>query len=188
MSSMTVFRLIFLVVFLGWLMIWVMLPTKVYKNAWTPKLNDKLNSTYFEEQGTNLLLFSFPVMFIAAFGCVYLHLQKNLRKPNSRGVLTSNRRLSFLRRPALVMAPLGIVTAMELAFAAMFIALLIWSLANYLWQAKFRSVSLRLGYIGNICWAFLFFPCHSGIFNSASRWTYIRVQYQAFTYGSVIFL
>uniref|UniRef100_A0A6N2NAI2 Uncharacterized protein n=1 Tax=Salix viminalis TaxID=40686 RepID=A0A6N2NAI2_SALVM len=73
-------------------------------------------------------------MFIAAFGCVYLHLQKNLRKPNSRGfVLTSNRRLSFLSRPALVMAPLGIVTAMELAFAAMFIALLIWSLANYLY-------------------------------------------------------
>ncbi|CAK7324663.1 unnamed protein product [Dovyalis caffra] len=72
----------------------------------------------------------------------------------------------------------GIVTAMELAFAAMFIALLIWSLANYLyvnfghlymhkvgekvWKAKFRSVSLRLGYVGNICWAFLFFPVTRG--------------------------
>ncbi|KAJ4834225.1 hypothetical protein Tsubulata_018365 [Turnera subulata] len=30
------------------------------------------------------------------------------------------------------------------------------------WQAKFRSVSLRLGYIGNICWAFLFFPVTRG--------------------------
>jgi ferric-chelate reductase len=42
-------------------------------------------------------------------------------------------RLGFWRRPVLVMAPLGIVTAVELAFAAMFVALLIWSLSNYLY-------------------------------------------------------
>ena len=30
------------------------------------------------------------------------------------------------------------------------------------WEAKFRSVSLRLGYIGNTCWAFLFFPVTRG--------------------------
>lgn len=57
---MTVFRLIFLVMFLGWLMIWVMLPTTVYKNAWTPKLNGKLNSTYFEGQGCFLTILSYP--------------------------------------------------------------------------------------------------------------------------------
>lgn len=33
----------------------------------------------------------------------------------------------------MVMAPLGIVSIVELTFAAMFIALLIWSLANYLY-------------------------------------------------------
>lgn len=78
------------------------------------------------------------------------------------------------------MAPLGIVTASELIFSTMFIALLIWSFANYLyvsfthhmnmymhmgdkiWQTKFRSVSLRLGYVGNICWALLFFPVTRG--------------------------
>ncbi|MED6107675.1 hypothetical protein PIB30_016294 [Stylosanthes scabra] len=86
--------------------------------------------------------------------------------------------MSFLRRPLVVMSPIGIVTAMELIFTAMFVALLIWSLYNYLhvsfghlhmhkadekvWQAKFRSVSLRVGYIGNICWAFLFFPVTRG--------------------------
>ncbi|XP_057988730.1 ferric reduction oxidase 4 isoform X2 [Hevea brasiliensis] len=170
--------LIFLVVFLGWIMIWDMLPTKVYQNTWTPKLSSELNSTLFEGQGTNLLLFSFPVMFIAAFGSVYLHFQKKLRKPSYKSAAVSSNRLSFLKRPVLVVAPLGIVTATEIAFAAMFVALLIWSLANYLyvsfghlhmhkegekiWQAKFRSVSLRLGYIGNICWAFLFFPVTRG--------------------------
>ncbi|CAJ2629973.1 unnamed protein product [Trifolium pratense] len=76
------------------------------------------------------------------------------------------------------MSPIGIVSSMELIFAFMFVALLIWSLSNYLhisfghlhmhkqgekvWEAKLRSVSLRLGYIGNICWAFLFFPVTRG--------------------------
>lgn len=30
------------------------------------------------------------------------------------------------------------------------------------WEEKFRSVSLRFGYTGNICWAFLFFPVTRG--------------------------
>ncbi|XP_015571193.2 ferric reduction oxidase 4-like [Ricinus communis] len=178
MSNISVMRLILLVVFLGWLIVWVLLPTKVYKNSWTPKLNSKLNSTYFGTQGTNLLLFSFPVMFIAAFGCVHLHFHKNKRGNSSSKSNVKGNLLSFFRRPVLVMAPLGIVTAMEIAFSAMFIALMIWSLANYLyisfgnlhmhvegekvWQAKFRSVSLRLGYIGNVCWAFLFIPVTRG--------------------------
>ncbi|XVE58483.1 hypothetical protein DITRI_Ditri04bG0173200 [Diplodiscus trichospermus] len=173
--TMTMSLMIFLVVFLGWLMIWVMLPTKLYKNTWTPKLDSKLTSTYFAGQGTNLLLFSFPVMFIAALACAYLHFKSKSRGSNDS---KSDSAAAFLRRPVLVMAPLGIVSALELIFAAMFVALLIWSLANYLsvsfghlhmhkegekiWEAKFRSVSLRLGYVGNICWAFLFFPVTRG--------------------------
>ncbi len=56
MGMETALRMIFLVVFLGWLMVWVLLPTKTYKQAWTPKLNTKLNSTYFGEQGCLLFL------------------------------------------------------------------------------------------------------------------------------------
>ncbi|KAG6667175.1 hypothetical protein CIPAW_01G082800 [Carya illinoinensis] len=161
----TALRIVFLAVFLGGIIVWVLLPTKTYKQAWTPTLNSTLNSTYFGE----------PVL-----GCVYLHVQNKSKNMNSKSdcrVITSNR-LAFWRRPVLVMAPLGIVTAVELAFAAMFVVLLIWSLFNYLyvsfghlhmhkagekvWQAKFRSISLRLGYVGNICWAFLFFPVTRG--------------------------
>ncbi|KAL5746396.1 hypothetical protein ACOSP7_027542 [Xanthoceras sorbifolium] len=180
MEIRTILKIMLLVVFLGWLLIWVLLPTKLYHQTWTPKLITKLNSTYFGEQGTNLLLFSFPMMLVAVLGCVYLHLQTKHNKPavsNSKRTSHGNY-LRISSRPVLVMAPLGIVTALELTFAAMFIALLIWSLANYLhfsfghlhihkagekvWQAKFRSVSLRLGYIGNTCWAFLFFPVTRG--------------------------
>ncbi|KAL5567938.1 hypothetical protein UlMin_024513 [Ulmus minor] len=172
-----VLKMIFLLVFIGYLLVWTLMPTKIYKNTWTPKLNKKLNSTYFLEQGTNLLLFSFPVMFIAALSCVYLHFRKKSQKSNSNSVAKSHGRISW-KRPVFVNAPLGIVNAVELGFAVMFVALLIWSLANYLyisfgnlmmhkpnekvWQAKFRSVSLRLGYIGNTCWAFLFFPVTRG--------------------------
>ncbi|KAM3682191.1 hypothetical protein ACB098_12G055100 [Castanea mollissima] len=115
MSMGTALRMIFLVVFIGWLMVWVLLPTTIYTQAWTPKLNCKLNSTYFGEQGTNLLLFSFPMMFIAALGCVYLHVQQESKKINSKR-----------------------------------------------WQTRLRSVSFILGYVGNICWAFLFFPVSRG--------------------------
>ncbi|KAK6135254.1 hypothetical protein DH2020_030997 [Rehmannia glutinosa] len=172
MKFRAIWQLFFLLVFVGYMFIWTMLPTKTYKNIWTPKLNKQLNSTYFREQGTNLLLFSFPLMLVAALGCVYLHFQKKSNSESNKSYFQN------LRSPAVVMAPLGIVNAVELTFAAMFIALLIWSLANYLyvsfghlhmhtpgekvWHAKFRSVSLRLGYIGNTCWAFLFFPVTRG--------------------------
>ncbi|CAN1267528.1 Ferric reduction oxidase 2 [Linum perenne] len=158
-------------------MIWVMLPTKVYKNSWKPSLTStKFNSSYFEDQGTNLVLFTLPVMLIAALGSIYLHFQTKkqpLIKSSSGG---SQQAINPWTR-VLLISPLGTVTVTELAFVTMFVALHIWSLANYLyvsfgdlhnhdgvpiWQAKFRSVSLRLGYIGNISWAFLFFPITRG--------------------------
>lgn len=118
--------------------------------------------------GTNLLLFTFPMMFIGAVSCIYLHLiqqnrteQKSYPPQGSTYIYASyplnldlhiiskyicfllcicfgfssggvNRWLSLLRRPLLVMSPIGVVTVMELTFAVMFGALLIWSLSNYL--------------------------------------------------------
>lgn len=49
--SRRAFNAIFLVVFLGWLMIWIMLPTNTYKLKWVPDMTLKLNSTYFQAQG-----------------------------------------------------------------------------------------------------------------------------------------
>nr|XP_016435525.1 PREDICTED: ferric reduction oxidase 4-like [Nicotiana tabacum] len=130
MGSSVVWKIVLLLVFIGWLFIWIMLPTKTYKDSWTPQLKIKLNSTYFREQGTNLLLFTFPIMLIAALSCIYLHLYSKSSSDQS----TNGNKGQYFRswkRPVLAMAPLGIVNAVELAFAAMFIALLIWSLANY---------------------------------------------------------
>lgn len=47
-----ILKMVIFLVFLGWLMIWIMLPTKTHEDKWTPNLQMKLNSTYFEGQGT----------------------------------------------------------------------------------------------------------------------------------------
>lgn len=75
------------------------------------------------------------MMFVAALSCVYLHLIDHEKEKSTKSYssyYTTTGLTSFWRGPASVKAPLGIVTAMELGFTAMFIALLVWSLANYL--------------------------------------------------------
>ncbi|XP_010545917.1 PREDICTED: ferric reduction oxidase 4 isoform X1 [Tarenaya hassleriana] len=173
-TTRSIMKMIFAVMFIGWIFVWIMIPTKVFKYNWTPKLAKHLNTTYFGPQGLTIVLLTVPMMLIAALSCVYLHIQK---KSTDNG--TANRSkicevVGKMRRPMMVMNPLGIVTATEFTFSILFVALLVWSLGNYLyisynvhlhnddnakiWQAKFRSFGLRTGYVGHICWAFLFFP------------------------------
>ncbi|KAJ0974443.1 hypothetical protein J5N97_016408 [Dioscorea zingiberensis] len=169
-------KLLMGIVFLGWLMIWVVMPTNTYRNVWSPKLRSDTNSTYFGTQGTNILIFTFPIMLIAILGCFYLHLEKKRSSfTQSDHELSGN--LEAWKRPVLLKGPLGIVSAIELTFSLMFLALLVWCFSTYLvtsfgritpmsakqdgeqlWMAKLGSAALRLGLIGNICCAFLFFP------------------------------
>ena len=67
MSMETALRVIFFVVFLGWLLIWVLFPTKIYENSWNDKLKTKLNSTYFGDQGC--LYFSGLFTFLFIYFC-----------------------------------------------------------------------------------------------------------------------
>ncbi|KAK1361781.1 putative ferric-chelate reductase (NADH) [Heracleum sosnowskyi] len=116
------------------------------------------------------------VLLIAVLGCVYLHFVHKTRGNNVQGKEGSD----ALRRPMIVKG-LGVVNGIELSFFMMFIALLIWSFSIYLevsfvkitaksaaksgekvWEARLDSAALRLGLIGNICLAFLFFPVTRG--------------------------
>ncbi|KNA22203.1 hypothetical protein SOVF_036040 [Spinacia oleracea] len=174
MSSLVLLKLICLLVFLGWMVVWIVLPLEIYKYNWLPILDKKFNPTYIGEQGVNLFFLTFPVMLIAVLGCIYLHL-KNKRESSLEST-SPQKHLAMLRRPLLVMGPLGVVTAMELMFLIMGIALVCWQFGHYYyvsvkhpfmghgrehqkeWQITFRTVSLRLGYASNISWAFVFFP------------------------------
>ncbi|KAG0460718.1 hypothetical protein HPP92_021015 [Vanilla planifolia] len=167
-------RVVLVVVFMGWLMMWIMLPTKTYTNKWNAMITKDTDSTFLGRQGTRTLVFAFPILFIAVGGCLYLHLLQISGERNSGGF---SRRLNAWRRPVLVRGPLGVLSAMEIAFSLQFLALVIWALSVYisvgfskinsktaakdgvkLWQAKLLDSALRLGLVGNICCAFLFFP------------------------------
>ncbi|KAL3517196.1 hypothetical protein ACH5RR_024098 [Cinchona calisaya] len=171
-----------LVVFVGYIFIWIMQPTNVFKQNWLPKIRPEANTTYFGTQGANFLIFTFPVLFVAVLGCFYLHLGKK-RSINyeygSKGSDAKNGLMAWKR--SVIIKGLGIVSRIELAFFLMFIALLVWFYTIYIrngfakitpksaaksgekvWQAKLDSASLRLGLVGNLCLTFLFFPVTRG--------------------------
>ncbi|GAB2245044.1 hypothetical protein Droror1_Dr00000537 [Drosera rotundifolia] len=166
-----------MVIFIGYFMMWIMMPTMVYKMTWLPDLRAKLNSTYYGTQGPNLLVYTFPVLLVAVAGSIYLHLGKQASyhgHEREGGEKSGTRRW---RQPVVVRGPLGIVSGIELGFLLMFIALLVWSYTTYLHvgfsqispaqieedggklcKARLDSAALRLGLLGNICLSFLFFP------------------------------
>ncbi|KAI8564867.1 hypothetical protein RHMOL_Rhmol03G0216100 [Rhododendron molle] len=148
-------RLLIMVIFLGYIMIWVMMPTNTFWQHWLPDIQDKVNSTYFGQQGTNFLIYTFPILFVAVLGCIYLHLgEKEVGRSNGRIVLLThywrsfpflnstakNSRLAQWRRPAFVKGPLGIVSWTGLFFLSTFIALLLWSFSAYI-HSMFANIT-----------------------------------------------
>ncbi|XP_047179761.1 ferric reduction oxidase 2-like [Vigna umbellata] len=163
----SVIRWLVLVVFLGWIFVWIMTPTNTYQQKWKHRLRAKTESV-LDTQGANLLVYTSPILFIAALGCVYVHIANKGKDSDE---------VSIWKRLVLVRGPLGIVSATELAFLSMFIVLLLWSFSIYLhngfakithksaaeqgvkvWEKRLASAAVKLGLVGNICLAFLFFP------------------------------
>ncbi|XP_016486956.2 ferric reduction oxidase 2 [Nicotiana tabacum] len=169
-----------LTVTIGYFLLLIVTPTNMYRQIWTPKIKAQTaTSTYFGAQGRTLLLNTFPFIFIAVLGCVYLHLWKKSNDKNINRV-EGKQKLTIWRRP-IIMKGLGIVSRIELCFFVMFIALLVWTFASYLriifptitpksvaksgekvWEAKLEDSALRLGLVGNIALTFLFVPVTRG--------------------------
>ncbi|KAL2233864.1 ferric reduction oxidase 2 isoform X1 [Sesamum indicum] len=166
-----------LVVFLGNIMMWIIMPTDTYYNDWLLHILADTNSTFFGIQGPIMLDFTFPILFIAVLGCLYLHLGKR----RSSFIQSSKRieNLKFIRRPMIVKG-LGIVNLTELALFTMFISLCVWYFADYVrhwykqvpvrsmtrgekvWQTKLDRVAIVTGVTGNLCLTFLFYPVTRG--------------------------
>lgn len=176
MTLIKAMQLLATAVFLGWLMIWIMMPTVTYTKNWSPKLRAQTNSTYFGRQGTSILIYTFPILFIAVIGCIYLHLGKRI--DNCRRSISDAGAWKRAKRPVLVNWPLGIVSGIELTFCLMFLVLLIWFYSKYLttnfsklqpsddgeelWKARLDAAAHRLALVGDLCCAFLFFPVTRG--------------------------
>ncbi|PKI63529.1 hypothetical protein CRG98_016196, partial [Punica granatum] len=159
------------IILLGYLLVWVMIPTNTYYLHWFPIVLSKTNSTYFGKQGGSILIYTFPILLVAALGCLYLHYGKHDARSGS---------WDSWRRPVIVRGPLGIISWTELSFLVMFAGLLVWSFYSYMHsmfryaraeatqhgisvsEAKLKSSALLLGLIGNMCLALLFFPVTRG--------------------------
>ncbi|KAL0642299.1 hypothetical protein Bca4012_040589 [Brassica carinata] len=177
-------KLLMLVIFLGYVFIWILMPTLNYRTKWLPVMRTEFGfSTYFGLAGLTLFMLMFPMLLLACLGCLYLHLKKQKTNNHliSREKATGGGVLAAMRRPMLVKGPLGIVSATELIFLAMFVALLLWNFFIYLrnafpmitpqsaaklhqkiWQAKLEAMAIRIGLVGNACLAFLFIPVVRG--------------------------
>ncbi|KAK3220449.1 hypothetical protein Dsin_014419 [Dipteronia sinensis] len=171
--------LMIMVVFVGHMMIWMVMPTSTFFMGWLPEIHSKTDSTYFGNQGAAMLIYLFPILFIATLGCLYLHFEKNTIDHRGKKE-TKNSRFSLWKQPAMVKRPLGIVSWIELSFLSMFIALVAWSASSYfyrmfqhitqqasqegepVWKTKLEMSGLALGLVGNICLAFLFYPVTRG--------------------------
>ncbi|KAL7121424.1 hypothetical protein ACP275_02G180900 [Erythranthe tilingii] len=163
--------LLAVVIFLGNIMMWIIMPTDTYYNDWLLHILAATNSTFFGIQGPIMLDFTFPILFIAILGCLYLHLGNKLQ-PN---FTPRNKKLRFATKPMIVKG-LGIVTLTELALFTLFIALCVWYFADYirhwfkqalqrsidkdekLWQTKLDRVGIVTGVTGNLCLTFVFYP------------------------------
>ncbi|KAK7389919.1 hypothetical protein VNO78_25216 [Psophocarpus tetragonolobus] len=96
--------LLVLVLFLGWIFIWIMRPTDIFGETWMSIYQANTNSTYF---GAKVLL-------IAALGCLYLHICQKANDSNSYNA--RKREVTIWKPPVLMKGPLGIVSGTELAF------------------------------------------------------------------------
>ncbi|KAI7758408.1 hypothetical protein M8C21_013096 [Ambrosia artemisiifolia] len=181
MMIMKMIKGLAMMVFIGYLFLWVITPTYVFKQKWVVRVRAHTTSTYFGSQGPTMLLYTLPILIMAVLGSVYLHLRKKDNQNRNEGDKDATPdKLSTWRRPMIIKG-LGIVSIIELAFFVMFIALIVWSFTTYLhvsfsrithqsaakkgeevWQSKLNSVSLRFGVIGNLCLVFLFFPVTRG--------------------------
>ncbi|XP_078440476.1 ferric reduction oxidase 2-like [Wolffia australiana] len=167
-------RLLAALIFLGYIALWMVAPTCQFWEKWLPKLRAETSSTYFGNHGTNLLIYTSSILLISILGCFYAYLKQGTRENQSK-------RAAFWKRPAIVTGPLGIVSWTELTFLTMFIALLTWYFSvslsggfskitqewasekgHKVWQLKVETAGLRLGLLGNLCLAFLFFPVTRG--------------------------
>ncbi|CAA0813628.1 Ferric reduction oxidase 2 [Striga hermonthica] len=164
-----------LIVFLGNIMMWIIMPTDTYYNDWLLHILADTNSTFFGIQGPIMLNFTFPILFIAVVGCLYLHLGKIKKSSGCATTSKSNTKVSLLKKPMIVKG-LGIVTITELALFILFVALCVWYFAYYVrhwfkqvpmlsmtrhektWQTKLDRVAIVTGVTGNLCLTFLFYP------------------------------
>lgn len=71
-SSRPAILLLLGMVFLGWLIIWILIPTNTFYEIWLPKLHAQTDSTYFGTQGYNSLSFSLRKLYFQLIKRIFI--------------------------------------------------------------------------------------------------------------------
>ncbi|CAL5209477.1 unnamed protein product [Lathyrus oleraceus] len=148
-STLTIFQIgiwwFIVLINLGYIMVWLMMPTNTFFMHWLPDIQAKTDPIYFGKQGTTVLVYTFPILLMASLATLYHHLIQKASNHSKVGLLKK----ASWRKPLLVNGPLGIISKTEFSFII-------------IWEAKLENSALALGLVGNICLAFLFFPVSRG--------------------------
>ncbi|KAH9556525.1 hypothetical protein CY35_07G033500 [Sphagnum magellanicum] len=129
--------------------------------------------------GAFLLLFGGPFLVLVIFAIISLAISSSRNK--TKAIKKKVRgRSSLQNQPVVVEGLLGVMSAAELLWIAVFMAIFTWMVVNYMirdfhaaetepreyyetvWGCKVKSVGVRLGFIGIICLNLLFLPVSRG--------------------------
>lgn len=174
----SVLKALLLVIFSGWVSIWILKPTKFWTKLWL-RLEKKTSTPAFGYTGPDIFLYSFLLILLAALGAIYVQARGYQDLSLAKKVV----RVKLSRRLIFIRGPLGFVSATELLTIIIFVGLMVWTLYSYvsndfsqispkkvlksgnhhLWQYKLERVGVRLGYIGNLCLPVLFLPVTRGL-------------------------
>ncbi|XP_057817034.2 probable ferric reduction oxidase 1 [Cryptomeria japonica] len=177
-GSCLVMKVLMLIIFSGWVSIWILKPTKLWKKSWL-HLEKETSTPAFGRAGADIFLYSFPLVLLAAMGAVYLHFHKD----GNMGITQRKARVNIFSYPVLIRGPMGIISMAELLAVLMFLGLLAWTLYTYIrddfsrvtakmilksgnhhkWQYKLERFGVRLGFTGTLCIALLFLPVSRGL-------------------------
>ncbi|XP_068665198.1 ferric reduction oxidase 8, mitochondrial-like isoform X2 [Aristolochia californica] len=162
-------RLLMVLILGGWVCVWVLQPTELWKKWWHGA-EDKVSSTVFGYYGLHFTIFSLPIIVLAILGFAYLHFFNRLLRNRQHMISVSK-----FSAPIIPRSPLGVISTAELLTAALFITFLAWTFYSRLsgdlekmipikslrlnkLQFRVMKVGTRLGSLAEACLVLLLLP------------------------------
>ncbi|KAI8531130.1 hypothetical protein RHMOL_Rhmol11G0113600 [Rhododendron molle] len=171
---LVVLKLLMIIVFSGWVSLWLLKPTEMWTQKWKGA-EESATATVFGYNGLDFAVYSFPLIFLAIVGFIYLELKQ--KEPRSRQARSPGKALS---NPLIVNSYVGIVSAVEVLAVLFFVLFLAWTFYTRIsndyrkmmlvknmklnmWQFKSSRVATRLGLLAEACLALLLLPILRGL-------------------------
>lgn len=181
-----VLKLSIAVILAAWAGIWILKPTRIWKNSWHVA-EDWAEATFLRESGLNVIVFCFPVLAVAVLVYIYAYLSARERRIRQRTPI-----LARFSDPIVVNSPIGTISSGELLLATLFIIFLAWTYYSNLAsdlkkmtpskilklnrrQLKVMAVGVRFGSLSEACLALLLLP----VLREMALFNIFGVQFEA---------